>query len=165
MPSLSIRKWENIWWFRSILNMGEGMNDIAESKEEILEEIGKESIIYLSTIDGNIPRVRPVTMVRSGSRYFIMTGSKDAKVQQIKNNNKIEICHPIKNEKGMGYLRVDGSLDIVKDKQIKKQVAEETGFFKDYWSSPEDPTYTLLEFNMNDFEYLKPGETYARKLL
>ena len=133
------------------------------SEEEIINLIRKQATIYLSTIEGNMPRVRPVTMVKSGSRYFILTGSNDAKVKQIRKNNLVEVCYKIKEEKGIGYIRVDGSIDIVNDEEMKRQIADQTSYFNEYWSSPEDPNYTLLEFNMNNVEFLKPGDTYAKK--
>lgn len=131
--------------------------------ESIIKMIPKHAIIYLSTIDGNTPRVRPVTLVTSGSRYFILTGMNDAKTDQIKKNELVEACYTIKGDKGTGYIRMDGPLIIVTDQPTKTRIAEETDYFKDYWSTPEDPTYALLEFNIHNIEYLKPGDTYAKK--
>jgi general stress protein 26 len=42
-------------------------------------------------------------------------------------------------------------------------VAEKTDYFKEYWSTPEDPTYALLEFHILNIEYMKPGGMYAKK--
>ncbi len=98
-----------------------------------------------------------------GSRYFILTGMNDAKINQIRKNNLVEACYSIKEEKGIGYIRMDGNVDIVTDQQTKRQIADQTDYFKEYWSSPDDPSYALLEFNINNIDYLKPGDTYAKK--
>ena len=136
----------------------------SESVEEIMSKIEKQAVVYLSTIDGNVPRVRPLTMVTSGSRYFILTGMNDAKIHQIKENNLVEACYTMKEEKGTGYIRMDGALNIVEDQQTRTRIADETDYFKEYWSTPEDPTYALLELDIRNIEYLKPGDTYAKKL-
>lgn len=129
----------------------------------ILNLIDDQAPVYLSTIDGSIPRVRPVTMVQFESRYFILTGSADEKIKQIRKNNLVEICYPMKGEKGNGYVRMDGSIDIVEDMDLKRSVADHTSYFKDYWDIPEDPTYALLEFNIKNMEFMKPGDPVAIK--
>ncbi|MGA1820948.1 MAG: pyridoxamine 5'-phosphate oxidase family protein [Thermoplasmatota archaeon] len=131
--------------------------------EDILELIEDQKAVYVATIDGDIPRVRPLTLVRFDSRYFILTGMNDAKIRQIKDNNSVEICCPLKGEIGNGYIRMDGIVDIVGDMKLKKKVADHVSYFKEYWDTPEDPTYALLEFRMRNMEYMKPGDNYSSK--
>lgn len=139
------------------------MLDGSEDVDEIIQSIEKQATIYLSTIDGKIPRVRPLTMVTIGSRHFILTGTNEAKIGQIKKNDLVEACYSIKDEKGNGYIRMDGRIEIVTDQNTRREVADQTDYFKEYWSTPDDPTYALLEFNIRNIEYLKPGDTYAKK--
>jgi uncharacterized pyridoxamine 5'-phosphate oxidase family protein len=139
------------------------MENYSDDFEGVIIRIEKQATIYLSTIDGDIPRVRPVTMVSFGSRHFILTGANDAKIDQIMKNNMVEACYSLTDEKGNGYIRMDGKIDIIDDMQTKREVADQTDYLKEYWSTPEDPTYALLEFHIKNIEYLKPGDNYAKK--
>ncbi|MGA1792663.1 MAG: pyridoxamine 5'-phosphate oxidase family protein [Thermoplasmatota archaeon] len=131
--------------------------------ESILGMIKDMQIVKLATIDGDVPRVRPLTMVRFGSEHFILTGTNDAKMKQLSENDNVELCIDVKDEKGNGYLRIDGKMEVVKDQKIRSDVAMSTSYFSEYWSTPEDPNYALLHLKMQNLEYMKPGDNYAKK--
>ncbi|MBN1539159.1 MAG: pyridoxamine 5'-phosphate oxidase family protein [Candidatus Thermoplasmatota archaeon] len=131
--------------------------------KDILMMMGDMKTIYLATIDGETPRVRPLTMVRFGSEHFILTGANDAKMRQLSENDNVEVCMDVKDEKGTGYIRIDGEMEIVKDPKLKWDVAMNTCYFSEYWSAPDDPTYTLLHFKMKNLEFLRPGDIYSKK--
>jgi uncharacterized pyridoxamine 5'-phosphate oxidase family protein len=141
--------------------VGERMEE--EEFDDLINMITKQAVVYLATIDGDIPRVRPVTMVTFGSRHYILTGMNDAKIDQIMKNDLVESCYPISGDKGKGYIRMEGKIEIVSDMDTKRDVAGKTEYFKEYWSTPEDPTYALLEFHIQNIEYLKPGGVLAKK--
>lgn len=37
-------------------------------------------------------------------------------------------------------------------------------YFRNFWESPDDPNYTLLELVVKDVEYLKPGTFKVEKI-
>lgn len=43
------------------------------------------------------------------------------------------------------------------------KMAKQCRFFKEFWKSPEDPNYALLELAVEEVEYLKPGEILVQK--
>ncbi|MBN1389152.1 MAG: pyridoxamine 5'-phosphate oxidase family protein [Candidatus Thermoplasmatota archaeon] len=130
---------------------------------EVLGSIKDLQLVYMATIDGKIPRVRPLTMVRFGSEHYILTGANDAKMRQLSENDNVEVCMDVEDGKGTGYIRIEGKMEIVKDRKLKGDVAMSTSYFSEYWSTPEDPAYALLHFKMKNLEFLGPGEIYSRK--
>ncbi|MGA1873491.1 MAG: pyridoxamine 5'-phosphate oxidase family protein [Thermoplasmatota archaeon] len=141
------------------MNEGEDIN-----AGQILDLIKDMQVVHLATMDGETPRVRPLTMVRYGSEHFILTGTNDAKMKQLSHNDNVELCIDVKDGKGNGYLRIDGKMEVVKDPKIRSDVALSTSYFSEYWSTPEDPSYALLRFRMRNLEYMKPGDNFATKL-
>jgi len=142
------------------------MRDMDGEKEYvrgILEIIKDKQTVNFATIDGSTPRVRPLTMVRFGSEHFILTGANDAKMRQLSENDNVELSIDVKDEKGNGYIRIDGKMEVVKDPKLRSDVALSTDYFSEYWSTPEDPNYALLQLRMKNLEYLRPGDTYAKK--
>jgi uncharacterized pyridoxamine 5'-phosphate oxidase family protein len=49
--------------------------------------------VFLATVEGNHPRVRPVTLVYFENRFWITTETKSAKVKQVENNPKVNFAY------------------------------------------------------------------------
>lgn len=137
----------------------------AHLKKEIFKWFKKMQVIYLATASGKKPQVRPVTMVHFKKKAWVLTGAKDAKVRQIKKNNSVQYCLPIKRGKFSGYVRADCRARIVKDKKTKKVVTDNTPFFKRFWKNIDDPSFVLLELALKQVEYMKPGKYFAEKIV
>jgi len=138
------------------------LNDV---NDELIQEVWKsfsgEPHIFLATIEGDQPRVRPVTLIHIQNKLFVTTGSNDAKVKQIKQNPKTEFCLMLEKEERKGTIRAECEARIVENKDIKAEVYNNISFAKEFWKSPEDPNYTLIWLQPNVFEYMKPGSVQA----
>ena len=134
-------------------------------RDELWASFYEYRMVYLATATDDQPKVRPLTMVPLDSKFWILTGTNDAKMEQIKKNNKIEACMPIEKDENTGYARFSGNAIVVQDKDIKTSIAERVEYFKHYWKSLDDPNYTLLEMDFSEVEYMKPGDNLAKKYL
>ena len=140
------------------------MNDkMSKIKDEVWNYFKDSQCIFLATSEENQPRVRPVTLIYFNKKFWFTTGSNDNKVAQIQKNPKIEFCLMVKKGDGQGCVRGIGLAKIVKDKEQKEKIAKQCSFFGDFWESPNDPDYTLIELSINEFEYLKPNEINISK--
>jgi uncharacterized pyridoxamine 5'-phosphate oxidase family protein len=141
------------------------LNDV---NDELIQEIWKsfsgEPHIFLATVEGDQPRVRPVTLMHLQNKLFVTTGSNDAKVKQIKRNPKIEFCLMLEREERKGTIRAECEARIVENKDIKADVYNNISFAKEFWKSPEDLSYTLIRLQPNAFEYMKPGSIQAVRI-
>ena len=76
---------------------------MAEDDIPIPDEIlMNRPIIYLATAKGNQPRVRPVTLIVDQGDLFVLTGTKDAKVAEIRKNSKVEVIIPVRHGESTG---------------------------------------------------------------
>ena len=140
------------------------MNDkMSKVKDEAWNYFKDSQCIFLATSEENQPRVRPVTLICFDKKFWITTGTNDNKVAQIQKNPKIEFCLMVKKGDGQGYMRGIGLAKIVKDKKQKEKIARHCDFFSDFWESPDDPDYTLIELFINEIEYLRPDENNVCK--
>jgi general stress protein 26 len=114
----------------------------------------------MATAEGNQPRVRPVTLVENTGELYVLTGIKDAKVAQIKKNEKVEVVRLIRFEEGGGYVRFSARAKIIDDSKIRKRLAKATSFFSSYFKSADDPNFVLLHLAPVKIEYMKPGQMY-----
>jgi pyridoxamine 5'-phosphate oxidase len=103
------------------------------NKKEILTFITNNNIGYLSTIEGNAPRVRGMDTFRADEEGLIFYTSKSKGVyQQIEANPEVEVCY---YAKGL-QLRVRGRMEMVEDMELKKKIVAGRAFLGDY--SEED---------------------------
>ena len=125
---------------------------------EALSHLAEYSSVMLATVSANGPHVRPVTLIEYDNDYWIETGTTSAKTRQIRDNPKVELCLVFADGTNSGYVRLSGSAEIVTDAATREKVASHTKFFRDYWSGPDDPSFTLLHIVPQAVEYMRPGE-------
>ncbi len=131
-------------------------------QQEIAAWIQQNQYVYLATSDKKQARVRPVVMFISDERYFFATFSGDAKVAQIQANKLVEVCVPLSEDGHTGYIRLSGIAKIVNNAALKADASERCFFFDQYFNGYDDPDYTLIEFDPDFAEYLRPGENYSQ---
>lgn len=131
-------------------------------QQELAAWIKQNQYVYLATSDRKQARVRPVVLFLHEDRYFFATFSGDAKVAQIQANKLVEICIPLTEDGHTGYIRLSGIARIVNNAALKAEASERCFFFDQYFSGYDDPDYTLIEFDPDYAEYLRPGETYSQ---
>ncbi|OYD14407.1 hypothetical protein CH333_07985 [candidate division WOR-3 bacterium JGI_Cruoil_03_44_89] len=120
--------------------------------------------MFLGTAEGAQPRVRPVTLISLDKKLWVTTGTRNAKVKQIRDNPKVEFCLYLRKGGKDCYVRIAGVAKIVMDRETKAKIAGHCDFFNKYFESVDDPNYSLIEICPVEIEYLRPGEFQARKI-
>jgi uncharacterized pyridoxamine 5'-phosphate oxidase family protein len=133
-------------------------------KQEIWRSFVEQQNVFLATADGNQPRLRPVTLIRLKNRLFVATGAGDAKVKQIKQNPKTEFCLLLEKEGKKGTIRAECVAELVQDRNLKAEAYNKIPFMKEFWSSPEDSGYALIELRPTGYEYMRAGSMGAIKV-
>jgi general stress protein 26 len=117
-----------------------------------------ESSAYLATTEAGFPRVRPVTVVHIGGALYVLTSAESRKVEQIRKDERVEVLKMVEHGGNRGYLRISGAALIVEDAVTKRKVADETTYFKNYWSGVNDSNYALIRIDPTMVAYMAPGE-------
>jgi general stress protein 26 len=125
--------------------------------ELILNRFKETQFVALATFDGMRPRVRPMTLMYLDRRFWMVTSTSSNKVTQIKQNPNVEFTYQFAENGEDCCIRILGKAKIIKDKNTKASIAKRIGFFNDYWASPEDPDYTLLEVLPDELQYVSPS--------
>jgi general stress protein 26 len=131
--------------------------DIDALKEEVWGLLGSTQVIQLATCDHGQPRVRTVTLVHDNRKLWIVTGTSSGKVADIRHNPRVEFSLALRKGDSQGYIRGTCAAAIIDDPETRKELAGKTSFFKDYWKSPDDPTFTPVVLELKRVEYMKPG--------
>jgi len=138
--------------------------NVESLRKEIWSHFGELQNVFLATVEADQPRLRPVTLIHLGDRLFFATGIGDAKVGQIKRNPKVEFCLLLEKGESKGTVRVECLANLVADKTVKSELYNKVPFMKEFWSSPEDTRYALIELLPKGFEYMPIGSMQATKI-
>ena len=138
--------------------MGEKMEAV---KQEVWDHLKESQCVYLATAEADQPRVRPVTLLDIDEKFWIATSTRSAKARQMRRNPNVEFCLPLTADCGTGYVRVAGLAGVVTDQETRTAIGEKIPFLKEYWATPDDPSFCLLRITHAEIEYLRPGEEYA----
>ncbi|MFX1264576.1 MAG: pyridoxamine 5'-phosphate oxidase family protein [Promethearchaeota archaeon] len=117
-----------------------------------------EPVVYLATVEANEPRVRPVTLVESLGKLYVLTSTQCRKVQEIKKNSNVEIVRMVEHGGNRGYVRITANASIVDSQTIRESVAAVTSYFETFWKGADDPDFTLIQMTPRRVTYLRPGD-------
>ncbi len=117
------------------------------TKDKVWTYFEKANMAHLATMDDDQPRVRIMALVKHEKKLYTLTHTQWDKVRQIKANNKVEFTAGIHGEKGVGMLRTTAKAVIIDDASTKQMLADAVHWFSEYWESPEDPYFTLIQLD------------------
>lgn len=140
------------------------MNDVDKLRQEIWDSFAEQQHVFLATVEGHQPRLRPVTLLHFGERLFVATSAGDDKVKQIGQNPKTEFCLLLQKDEKMGTIRAECTAEIVTDTKIKADLYQKVAFMKEFWNSPEDPRFALIALQPKSFQYMPLGSMQTTKV-
>ena len=137
-------------------------NARGEIIQEVMARFQGQNLVYMATVEGDQPRVRPVTLIHLDDQLYVITGARGGaetgKVRQIRVNPKVEFYMTIEGEGGQGFIRGETVTSIVEEPPLKERLYREIDWAKEYFDGPGDPSYVLLRLKPRAFKYRRPGE-------
>jgi uncharacterized pyridoxamine 5'-phosphate oxidase family protein len=104
------------------------------TKEEILEFITQNPVFNLATSENGQPHVRVMMLYRADENGIIFTtGRNKAVYKQLQANPAVELCF-YNAEKGL-QVRIEGTVEMLDDLELKMQVVEQFTFLKPWVES------------------------------
>jgi uncharacterized pyridoxamine 5'-phosphate oxidase family protein len=91
----------------------------------------------LATLDGDQPRVRPVSPVRvDGFTIYVANLRRYGKTREIAANPKVELCY-LDDEHDQ--VRITGVAEVLTDEALLKEIWESNPLLRKYLGTPENP--------------------------
>src|SRR3954469_17756737 len=91
---------------------------------------------YLATIDGDQPRVRPVSPVRTdGFTVYVANLRGYHKTVEIEANPRVELCYLDDHH---DQVRITGTADVVRDPVLLKEIWDENPLLRQYLGSVDN---------------------------
>ena len=108
---------------------------------------------YLATVDGDQPRVRPVSPVRTvGFTVYIANLRGYHKTAEIEANPKVELCYLDDHH---DQVRITGLAEVVTDRDLLQRIWDANPLLRQYLGTIDNPDFLLYRVSPNRVRYMK----------
>jgi general stress protein 26 len=127
--------------------------DPAKVAELALEVIRADRFPYLATIDGDQPRVRPVSPVRTdGFTVYVANFRFYDKTHQIAANPKVELCYL---DDKHNQVRLTGVAEVMTDRPLLEEIWDANPLMRQYLGSLDNPDLIVYRIRPTQVRYMR----------
>ena len=127
--------------------------DPAQLSELAQAVIAKDRFPYLATIDGDQPRLRPVSPVRTdGFTVYVANLRRYGKTKEIGANPKVELCYLTDNH---DQIRITGRAEVVTDREVLQEIWDANPLMQQYLGSLENPELIVYRIVPNRVRFMR----------
>ncbi len=127
-----------------------GPTQVEARARQVLED---DRFPYLATMDGDQPRLRPVSPVRTdGFTVYIANLRRYHKTAEIEANPKVELCYL---DKDHNQVRITGVAEVLTDPGQLRQIWDANPLLRRYLGSPDNPELLVYRVVPNRVRYMR----------
>lgn len=124
-----------------------------EAKELALQVIAEDRFPYLATMDGDQPRVRPVSPVRTEQFTVYVANLRGyGKTAEIKANPKVELCYL---SQGHDQVRITGVAVEVEDRETLNSIWQENPLLRQYLGTVDNPDLIVYRVEPSRVRFMR----------
>jgi general stress protein 26 len=122
-------------------------------RELALAVVAADRFPYLASIDGDQPRLRPVSPVKSdGFTVFVANLRAYHKTQEIAANPKVELCYL---DDGHNQVRITGIASVVTDRAVLEEIWNANPLLRQYLGSLDNPELIVYRIDPTRVRYMQ----------
>jgi general stress protein 26 len=127
--------------------------DPAEVIQRALAVIRADRFPHLATIDGDQPRLRPVSPVKTdGFTVYVANLRVYHKTQEIAANPKVELCYL---EDHHDQVRLTGVAEVVTDRVLLQEIWDTNPLLRQYLGSIDNPALIVYRVRPTHVRFMK----------
>jgi general stress protein 26 len=125
----------------------------AELKELALAVLSGDHFPFLATLDGDQPRLRPVSPVRTdGFTVYVANLRGYHKTVEIQANPKVELCYLDTNH---DQVRITGTAEVVTDRALLQEIWDSNPLLRQYLGSLDNPELIVYRIRPARVRYMR----------
>ena len=125
-------------------------DQLVQLAQEVIE---KDRFPCLGTIDGDQPRLRPVSPVRTdGFTVYVANLRRYGKTKEIEANANVELCYLADNH---DQVRITGKAEVVTDRDILQEIWDANPLMQKYLGSLENPELIVYRIVPNHVRFMR----------
>lgn len=127
--------------------------DLARLREIALSVIRADRFPQLATVDGDQPRLRPVSPVKTeGFTVFVANLRRYGKTREIASNPKVELCY-VDGEHNQ--VRITGTARVVADAAVLREIWDSNPLLRQYLGSSDNPELIVYRIEPTRVRYMR----------
>lgn len=127
--------------------------DPARLVELALAVLHADRFPYLATQDGDQPRVRPVSPVRTdGFTVYVANLRQYHKTQEIAANPRVELCYL---DEKHDQVRITGTAEIVTDRPVLQEIWDANPLLRGYLGSLDNPALIVYRIRPERVRFMR----------
>lgn len=108
---------------------------------------------FLASIDGDQPRLRPVSPVRTdGFTVYVANLRRYHKTAEIDANPKVELCYL---DDGHDQVRITGVADVVTDRAVLQEIWDSNPLLRQYLGHIDNPELIVYRIRPTRVRFMK----------
>jgi uncharacterized pyridoxamine 5'-phosphate oxidase family protein len=125
----------------------------ADLRPLALQIVREDRFPMLATIDGDQPRVRPVSPVRvEGFVAYVASLRSSHKTGEIDSNPRVELCYMSQDH---DQVRITGTAERVTDRALIDDIWASYPLLKHYLGTPDNPEFILYRIVPNRVRFMR----------
>ena len=129
------------------------MKSPEELRNIALEVLRQAPFPMLASVDGDRPRVRPVSPVRTdGFTVYVASMRSSHKTGEIEQNRNVELCYLTE---GHDQVRISGIAVDETDARARQEIWDANPLLRAYLQSPDNPEFVLYRIDPRRVRYMK----------
>ncbi len=127
--------------------------DPADLPELAAAVIEADRFPYLATLDGDQPRLRPVSPVRTeGFTVYVANLRSYHKTGEIAATPRVELCYL---DEEHNQVRITGTADVVTDRAVLQAIWDANPLLRHYLGSLDNPELIVYRITPNRVRYMR----------
>jgi uncharacterized pyridoxamine 5'-phosphate oxidase family protein len=107
----------------------------------------------LATVDGDQPRVRPVSPVRvEGFRVYVANLRRYGKTREIALNPKVELCYLNEHH---DQVRISGRAEVLTDRALLAEIWAANPLLRKYLGTPDNPDLIIYRIDPTQVRFMR----------
>jgi general stress protein 26 len=127
--------------------------DPARVRELALAVVAADHFPLLATIDGDQPRLRPVSPVKTdGFTIYVANLRAYHKTVEIAANPRVELCYV---DDGHNQVRITGRADVVTDRALLEDIWQQNPLLRQYLGTIDNPQLIVYRVSPVQVRYMQ----------
>lgn len=127
--------------------------DPTRVKELAANVVAADRFPMLASIDGEQPRVRPVSPVRTdGFTIYVANLRSYHKTQEIAANPRVELCYM---DQGHDQVRISGVAEVLQDQAVLQAIWDENPLLRQYLGSIDNPELVVYRIVPQQVRFMR----------
>ena len=127
--------------------------DPAQVLELARAVVAADRFPFLATIDGDQPRVRPISPVKTdGFTIYVANLRVYHKTVEIAANPRVELCYM---NAGHDQVRITGLAEVVTDRPLLQEIWDENPLLRQYLGSLDNPQLIVYRITPQQVRYMQ----------